>query len=78
MNVYLISADGGKTFTRQWLTKQEAAREEKEYGHIVQLVKHATPDSTQFFQDMWNAHEEEVAEAQLYGSYEEELDDEGN
>lgn len=34
--------------------------------------------NTQFFQDMWNVHEEEVAEAQLYGSYEEELDDEGN
>lgn len=34
LHLYLISADGGKTFTRQWMTNVEA-REHRNLGYIV-------------------------------------------
>ena len=32
---YIISADGGKTFTSQWLTEAEAKEERDKYKHII-------------------------------------------
>ena len=33
--LYDISADGGKTYTTQWLTEEEAKYEKEGYDHIV-------------------------------------------
>ena len=33
--LYDISADGGKTYTAQWLTEEEAKDEKEMYDHIV-------------------------------------------
>lgn len=38
--LYDISADGGKTYTAQWLTEDEARDEKEMYGHIVLKRKH--------------------------------------
>lgn len=33
---YRISADGGKTWTVQWLTEEEAQEEVSRYGHLCE------------------------------------------
>lgn len=33
--LYDISADGGKTYTTQWLTEEDAEYEKEGYGNIV-------------------------------------------
>jgi len=33
---YCVSADGGKTWTIQWLTSDEAREEAEKYGHICE------------------------------------------
>lgn len=35
---YHISADGGKTWTKQLLTEEEAVEESEKYGHLCELV----------------------------------------
>ena len=44
--LYEISADGGKTFTEQWLTKEEAA-DHKNAGYIVSRKSY--PDGVPLF-----------------------------
>ena len=38
--IYDISADGGKTYTTQWMTESEAIDEMEMYDHIVLKRKH--------------------------------------
>jgi len=37
-HIYRISADGGNTWTEQWLTEEEAKEEEKKY--ICERIKY--------------------------------------